>query len=106
VILLNYAQDPVTRKVEINVQAAPTKIPPTANTSRVTHLNNIFRLTPLPDGQIEWEIDSDVDMGLLYPLANLTLPDYFFNDLIYIRKLVLTAKYQNAKLISVKEART
>lgn len=103
VVMLNYAQDKATKKVEINVQAAPGRTPPSPNTSRVTHLNNIFRLTPLANGLIDWEITLDVDMGLLYPLANLSMPEYLFNDLSYHKKLVLTEKYQKARLISVEE---
>lgn len=103
VILLNYAQDKQTKEVVINVQAAPTKIAPTPDTSRVTHLNNIFRATPLPGGLVNWEVTLDVDMGIAYPLANLSMPDYLFQDLTKHKKLVLTEKYQRAKLLSVQE---
>lgn len=103
VVLLNYAQNKQTKQVEINVQAAPGRTEPSPNTSRVTHLNNIFRLTPLGDGRINWEITLDVDMGLFYPLANLSMPEYLFKDLSYHKKLVLTEKYQKAKLISIEE---
>lgn len=103
VVMLNYAQDKRTKQVEINVQAAPGRTPPSPNTSRVTHLNNIFRLTPLPDGRIDWEITLDVDMGLFYPLANLSMPEYLFKDLSYHKDLVLTEKYQKARLISIDE---
>lgn len=103
VVMLNYAQDKATKKVEINVQAAPGRTPPSPNTSRVTHLNNIFRLTPLPNGLIDWEITLDVDMGLFYPLANLSMPEYLFKDLSYHKKLVLTEKYQKARLVSIEE---
>lgn len=103
VVLLNYAQNRQTKAVEINVQAAPTKTPPTPGVSRVTHLNNLFRLTPVSNGEIEWEVDGDVDMGLFYPMANLALPEYLFKDLSRLKKLVLTEKYQKARLISVQE---
>jgi hypothetical protein len=103
VILLNYAQDPKSKQVVINVQAAPTKIPPTPNTSRVTHLNNIFRLTPSPNGELNWEVTLDVDMGVFYPIANSSLVDWLLGDLSYHKKLVLTEKYQKAKLVSVQE---
>lgn len=103
VCLLNYAQDQKTKEVLINVQAAPSKTPPTPNTTRVTHLNNMFRLTPLPSGEVEWEITGDVDMGLSYPLANLAMPELIFKGLGDQKRLVLTPKYQKAKLISVQE---
>jgi len=103
VVLLNYAQDKQTKAVTINVQAAPTRIPPTPGASRVTHLNNIFRLTPLPSGEVEWEIDGDVDMGIFYPIANLAMPQYLFKDLGRLKNVVLTEKYQKARLISVRE---
>ncbi len=103
VCLLNYSQDKKTKEVLINVQAAPSKTPPTPNTTRVTHLNNLFRLTPLPNGEVEWEISGDVDMGLFYPLANVAMPQFVFQGLSDQRKLVLTEKYQKAKLVSVQE---
>lgn len=103
VILLNYAQDKKSKEVVINVQAAPTRLAPTPDTSRITHLNNIFRATPLPGGEVNWEVTLDVDMGIAYPLANLSMPDYLFEDLTKHKKLVLTEKYQQAKLASVQE---
>jgi hypothetical protein len=103
VCLLNYAQDPKTKEVLINVQAAPTRLPPTPDTTRVTHLDNMFRLTPLANGVVEWEITGDVDMGLFYPLANLAMPQFIFQGLSDQRKLVLKDRYQKARLVSVQE---
>lgn len=103
VSMLNYAQDPKTGEVLINVQAAPSAKPPTPGTSRVTHLNNQFRLTPLGNGEVQWEITGDVDLGLPYPMINLAMPDLLFKGLSDQRKLVLTPKYQQARLISVRE---
>ena len=103
VVLLNYAQDKQSKEVVINVQAAPSKTPPSADAVRITHLNNIFRVTPLPGGEVNWEVILDVDMGVAYPLANLSMPDYLFQDLTKHKKLVLTEKYQNARMASVQE---
>jgi len=103
VCLLNYAQDPKSKEVLINVQAAPSRLPPTPNTTRVTHLNNMFRLKPLADGEVEWEITGDVDMGLFYPLANLAMPQFIFQGLSDQRKLVMKDRYQQARLVSVQE---
>ena len=103
VVLMNYAQNKQTKAVEINVQAAPTRVPPTPGATRVTHLDNIFRLTPLPNGEVQWEVDGEVDMGLFYPLQNLSMPGFLFKDINRLRKLVLTDKYQKARLISVQE---
>lgn len=102
--LLNYAQDPASKEVLINVQAAPSKLAPTPGTTRVTHLNNMFRLTPLRNGEVQWEVTGDVDMGLFYPLANLAMPTFMYQGIDDQRKLVLTEKYQKARLVSVQEA--
>jgi hypothetical protein len=103
VVLLNYAQDKKNKQVVINVQAAPSRIAPSPDAVRITHLNNIFRVTPLPGGEVNWEVTLDVDMGVAYPLANLSMPEYLFQDLTKHKKLVLTEKYQNARMASVQE---
>lgn len=103
VSMLNYAQDPKSGEVLINVQAAPSVKAPTPGTSRISQLNNTFRLTPLPGGLVRWEITGDVDLGLPYLLANLVMPDLVFKGLSDQRKLVATDKYQKARLISVRE---
>lgn len=103
VVLLNYAQDKKSKEVLINVQAAPSKTAPSPDAERITHLNNMFRVTPLPNGEVNWEVTLDVDMGVAYPLANLSMPDYLFQDLSKHKKLVLTPKYQQARLTSVQE---
>jgi len=92
VSMLNYAQDPKTGEVLINVQAAPSAKPPTPGTSRVTYLNNLFRLTPMGNGEVQWEITGDVDLGLPYVLTNAAMPDLLFKGLSDQRKLVLTPK--------------
>lgn len=103
VALVNYSQDPATRHVEINVQAAPTKAPPNGTTARVKHLNNLIRLIPAADGRLEWEVSSDVDMDVPYPLANVALPRELFDQLSIQRARVLTQKYAQASLVSVRE---
>lgn len=103
VALLNYAQDKKTKEVLINVQAAPCKTPPTPNTERVTNLSNSFRMTPLPNGEVDWEITIAADMGLFYPLANLAMPDLVFKGTLDQTKIVLKEKYQKVKLPSVQE---
>ena len=65
--------------------------------------DNQFRLTPLGNGEVQWEITGDVDLGLPYPMINLAMPDLLFKGLSDQRKLVLTPKYQQARLISVRE---
>ncbi|WNO11564.1 hypothetical protein [Teredinibacter sp. KSP-S5-2] len=102
VMMLNYSQDQETKEVVINVQAAPTYIPPTEGVERVRQLNNRFRLTPKDNGVIEWEIVMDVDMGIPYPMFNMAMTDAVLKDLKFTRELVKTEKYQNAKLVSVK----
>jgi hypothetical protein len=103
VSMLNYAQDPKTGEVAINVQAAPSAMPPTPGVSRVTVLSNLFRITPMKNGEVQWEITLDADMGLFYPLANLALPDLLHQGTADQRKLLATEKYQKAKLLSVRE---
>lgn len=102
VALVNYSQS-ADKHVEINVQAAPTKAPPSGTTARVKHLNNVIRLIPAADGRLEWEVSSDVDMDVLYPLANFALPRELFDRLRIQRARVMTQKYVQASLVSVRE---
>jgi len=102
VVLMNYAQDTASKRVEINIQAAPTKAPP-GSAARVVHLNNVIRLTPSRDGQLEWEIAVDVDLDVPYPLANFALPRELFDQLNEQKERVLAQKYRQAQLVSVRE---
>jgi len=102
VALVNYSQH-ADKRVEINVQAAPTKAPPGGTSPRVKHLNNVIQLSPSADGRLEWEVSSDVDMDVPYPLANFALPRELFDQLSRQRARVLTQKYAHAKLVSVRE---
>lgn len=71
-----YAQDPATHRVELNVLAAPNKLPPVAGLVRVNHLNNIWTMTPLPNGELDLTMLVDVDLGgnLPYFAKNALMP--------------------------------
>ena len=102
VMQLHYMQDPETKKVVIHVEAAPGKIPP-KKIWRVKHLNNIFSVTPLGNGEVDWQMIMDVDMGVPYFLFNSVVPDSFVKDFAHMKELLETDKYKNAQLMSVQE---
>jgi hypothetical protein len=95
VIINQYAQDPDTRTVRVNVNAAPNKLPPDASIRRVVHLSNCWTLTPLPGGGVNMESISEMDLGMPYVLANLAMPSVIQENFGNIRALLKLDKYKN-----------
>lgn len=67
------AQDPVTKVVTVDVFAVPNVIPRNKGVVRLTHMQNRWTYTPLPEGGVEIEFLQDIDMGGMFPdfLLNL-----------------------------------
>jgi hypothetical protein len=103
VMFVNYSQDKKSKKITMNALAAPSRIPQTNEYPRVKHLDNTFNLTPLPNGEIEWEMIMNIDIGIPYFLFNLAMPEEMIKEFKYLRELVKTDKYQQAEMVSVEE---
>lgn len=93
-----YAQDPKTHQVELNVLAAPNKLPPVPGLVRVNHLNNIWTMTPLPNGEMELVAIADVDLGgnLPFFVKNAIMPFGFKELFKSIRTMAGNDRYRNA----------
>src|SRR5690606_6875085 len=71
VLVAGRSQNPDNNQVNINVIAAPNRLPRDECCVRVTHLHNHWQLTPLPDGRLEIDFMQDTDLGgLPYFLTN------------------------------------
>jgi hypothetical protein len=104
VLFQEHKQDPATKGLEINIIAAPNRIPRDACCVRLTHLHNNWKLTPLPNGELDIEFTQDTDIGgLPYFLANLALKYGTFEILHGMQDLMNMEKYRNARLPSVME---
>jgi hypothetical protein len=105
IIQTHHSQDPQTHKVEVNVLAAPNKLPPVDGLARINHLNNIWTLTPLPGGELELSMIVDVDLGgsLPYFLNNAIVPQGIRELFKSIRKLSTQDRYRNATVSHIVE---
>lgn len=88
VILILHSQDSISKQIEMNVFAAPNRLPPDDSYVRPTHMHNIWYLTPLENGLIDIEYYQDSDIGGSVP--------YFINNVIAIEALFeLFSKFQD-----------
>ena len=79
------AQDPVTKKIVVDILAAPNKLPRNKDAVRVTHIQNRWTYTPLGNGEVEIEFLQDADMGGMFPdflqnLAGVSSTYQFIHD--------------------------
>ncbi len=100
VLHFNHSQDPKTKTVVVNVLASPSKTHPIKGCERVKYLNDIYRLTPLADGRIDFELIADMDIGGFMPyfMKNLVLTSVWGGGVNQIRELLKEEKYKNAKI--------
>lgn len=93
-----YAQDPTTHQVELNVLAAPNKLPPVPGLVRVNHLNNIWTMTPLPNGEMALVAIADVDLGgnLPFFVKNAIMPFGFKELFKSIKVMAVNDHYRHA----------
>jgi hypothetical protein len=96
-IVNEYVQDPVTKKVAINVYAAPNKRAVDPHVPRVVHLSDNFTLTPLAAGGVDLQLLSEMDLGLPYLLQNLVMPGVMHEESVKMRDMLKKDKYRNGK---------
>jgi hypothetical protein len=98
-------QNPETKQVVVNVAADPDKAPPQAGYFRVTNLNNKWRISPLENGQVEIEIENNMDPGGFMPtlMYNTGRPKGIHYVLTHLESWVGKDKYQNAKFAFIKD---
>ena len=103
VIIAENSQDPVSKKVSINILAAANKKPLDSNITRVEHLSNTWTLTPLASGGVDIEAVSEVDLGIPYFMANQAMPGIITGELSKMPVLLKKDKYKNKKLAFITE---
>lgn len=104
VLLQRHLQDPVSKAVDLDIIAAPNKLPRDPCCVRITHLFNSWRLTPLPGNKLEVEFMQDTDIGgLPYWMANAFLKYGTFEIMKGMPALMDMERYRNARLDYVEE---
>jgi len=105
ILQTNYAQDPKTRQLDLNVLAAPNKLPPVNDLVRVNHLNNIWTMTPRAHGEIDLTMIADIDLGGNLPFfaKNLIMPFGIKELFKSIRTMSAQDRYRNAAIPHIAE---
>lgn len=104
VLLQEHVQDPRDKRLEINLLAAPSRIPADECCARVTHLHNNWKLKPLDNGELDVEFMQDTDMvGMPYFLVNFALRAGTFEVLKQLPSLMDMEKYRTAKAAGIHE---
>lgn len=99
VLLQEHSQDPRTGQLVIHMLAAPDRLPRDLCCVRITHLNNTWRLTPLPGGELDIEFTQDTDIGGLPDvLADIALTLGTYQILHGMQELMNMDKYRNAQV--------
>jgi hypothetical protein len=95
---------PQTKEVLVEYAAAPEKAPPDACCFRVSDMNNIWRLTPQGNGEVEIEYTVNMNEGGFIPelAKNLARPSYMY-ALNNLQNFVSREKYQSAKFDFITE---
>ncbi len=104
VVREQFYQNPHTREILVEVAAAPDKLPPDQCCFRVTDMNNMWRLTPVGNGDVEVEYIMNMNEGGFMPdiLMNIARPKILFM-MRNLQRFVGKEKYQTAKFDFVKE---
>lgn len=97
VLFQEHYQDPVSKKLEINLMAAPSRIPWDECCVRITHLNNSWKITPLRNNELDIEFTQDTDMEMPYFLVNFALTRGTYEILHGLQDIMNMEKYRNAR---------
>lgn len=102
VLLQQHRQDPRTGQLVIRMLAAPDRLLRDPCCVRITHLDNTWRLTPLPGGLLDIEFTQDTDLGgLPSMLANIALLEGTYRILDGMQSLMNLPRYRNAQIDSI-----
>ncbi|CAM4025318.1 hypothetical protein [Bordetella tumulicola] len=97
-------QQPGNNQVDVNVIAAPNRLPRDECCVRVTHLHNHWKLTPLPNGKLEIDFMQDTDLGgLPYFFTNFALTEGTFQVLRDMQSILDKDRYKNAVVEDIRE---
>jgi len=90
-----FTPDESNGSVFIQYTAMPDELPPHDCCVRVARMNNSWRFTPLPGGELGVEFTQDIDAGIPYFVYNLAAPGFVYDGLALLPKLVNQEKYDH-----------
>ena len=105
ITLMQRFQDPQSKKIEINVMAAPNKLPPIKGYVRIEHMHNNYTYTPLKNGEVDVDFRNEFDLGgfVPYVVKNIGAPEFLYKMMVDFKRIMKMEKYKNAKLDYIKE---
>lgn len=105
VVLSEFYQNEDTKEIYVDYSAALDKLPETDCCVRVTHMKNIWRFTPLENGEVEVEFIMDNHPGGFIPyfLANPEMQSSMHLEIPELQKVLNKEKYRNAVVDYVQE---
>jgi hypothetical protein len=105
VVLSEFHQDPDTKEIYVDFQAAEGLLPPDDCCVRVTKMHNKWMFRPLSNGKVEVEFIIDADLGgsLPYFLLNARMRANIHTNVTEIQEVLDRDEYQNIKIDYVLE---
>jgi hypothetical protein len=105
ITLMQRFQNPQNKKIEINVMAAPNKLPPIKGYVRIEHMHNNYTYTPLKNGEVDVDFRNEFDLGgsVPYVIKNWGAPAFLYKMMVDFKRVMKMDKYKNAKLDDIKE---
>lgn len=104
VLKTQFLSDPETGAASVAFSAAPDTLPANDCCFRVSHMNSVWRFTPVAPGQVEVELSQDIDLGLPYILFNDKAPEAVFAVFEDLPRLYGKAKYDHVTMDSLLKA--
>ena len=104
VVKNEFSQDPGTKELLYTVTSTPDKIPPDDCCVRVAVMNNVWRLTPRQNGEIDVEWYVDMDLGVPYLMANAAGIQGMYDFAPKLQGYLDRDQFKNAKYDWIQEA--
>lgn len=97
------SQEPASKAVMIEFMARPDALPRNECCFRVTELHNVWRFTPVGNGEVEVELAVHGDQGVPYPLVNRVTPIVIYRLFARLPKLLIKEKWQHTTFAQIRE---
>ena len=97
------SQDPISKAVSMEFLAHPDDLPRNQCCFRITEMRNVWRFTPLENGEMEVELHLHGDQGVPYPIINHFMPPILYRLFFHLQQRLSKEKWQSMRFDSIKE---